>query len=151
MGFKDEPWSTRIHTMGDTAEKKFEEVSRCNYVRTGLHRPPIKLQKIPPKVRYMPDYLTHCAWVECMGYGRDQTLKCKTAKWTALWEYHDEFAVELFLWDSHNNMYHHYDLEDFNFSRLEAGMVTKAKFPEGNPYWAFDMRRVTEHLQGHEI
>ena len=72
MSFAEKPFGVRIRTMGDIAERKFEERSVVEWVRYGLCRPPIDMSALPPELRYTPDYLTAQRLVEVQGLGQDQ-------------------------------------------------------------------------------
>lgn len=90
--------------MGDKAEEAFmryAEEQGFSAVKYGLHRPPLNLAKVPRFIRYTPDYLTSHGLVECVGLGKDQTLKLKLDKMQALQLWNAWFPVQVWVWDSH--------------------------------------------------
>ena len=84
MTFSDRSFNQRFYEMGDLAEGRFEDWSEHNFVRYGLNRPPLAMWKLPPRVRYTPDYLTSHNLVEVQGFGKKQIIHMKPDKWEAL-------------------------------------------------------------------
>jgi hypothetical protein len=134
MSFKDKPFSERFEKLGDEAEGIFEQVYPNNFVRFGLDRPNINLARVPPFVRYTPDYLTAKGLVEVQGFGRDQMFKVKHDKLDALSEWSEQCRVDFFLWDSWNRSYAWLRLGDLAdaYDRGEDRC-----FPEGKSYRAW--------------
>lgn len=99
MTFKDASFATRLNTMGDPSETAFESIYP-NFHRTGLNRPPLDVARLGLKERNTPDYLTNDGYVECMGIGRDATLKLKAEKAVALCLWNHDAHTDLFVWDS---------------------------------------------------
>ena len=107
--FRDQNFSQRFATMGDTAENVYEAVTPLgNTTRFGFRRPRgVKFSTFPVRVRHQPDYITASYLVEVMGLGRDGILKSmKTSKYDALKGWH-KFAqwlgllgLMLFVWNS---------------------------------------------------
>jgi hypothetical protein len=110
--FHEGNFDKRVGTMGDEAEGVFEEVCHVNWVRYGLNRPPLKMSMLDERVRYTPDYLTSAAFVEVQGFGRDQTLKLKVSKMSALAWWNVPHPVELFVWDSTNKRHAQFPLAE---------------------------------------
>ena len=133
MSFKNENFERRLQTMGDIAERKFEEVSPVNYVRFGLNRPPLRMSSLPPLIRYTPDYLTSECFVEVQGFGQDQTLKLKLDKMDALRKWAKEHPVKLFVYDSHKDRHAYIELNELNKMCKQAKVDS---FPEGKEYYA---------------
>lgn len=141
MSFKDQSFAHRFSAMGDEAEGVFEAVYPQGWARFGLNRPPINLSQVPSKIRYAPDYITSKGFVEVQGFGRDQTVKLKVAKYEALNQWHLEFRCDLFLWDSHNRRYGFVRLHDFIEAWEEHGWSDA--FDDGrNPYMALKAERL---------
>jgi hypothetical protein len=141
MSFKDKGFNNRFKAMGDEAEGIFEAVYPQGWARYGINRPPIQLAKVPAKIRYTPDYLTSKGLVEVQGFGRDQTFKLKVDKYNALNEWHQDFRVDLFVWDTTNKRYGYVRLHDFMEAWEEHGW--EDAFDDGrNPYMALK----AEHL-----
>lgn len=141
MSFKDRKWDNRFNLMGDEAEGIFEEVYPYGKAKYGLSRPPVNLTQVPAFVRYTPDYLTAKGLVEVQGFGRDQTFKLKVDKYNALNEWHLQFRVDLFVWDTTNKRYGFVRLHDFMEAWEEHGWSDA--FDDGrNPYMALK----AEHL-----
>jgi len=138
--FADQSFDKRFNDMGDLAEGVFEEWSPVNFVRFGLNRPPLAMWKLPPRIRYTPDYLTSDHLVEVQGFGRKQIVHMKLDKWQALlWWDRNVMPVHLFLHDSH----HDRQLM-FPIKKLRP-LVDKAEvrtFPEGNEYYAINAGEV---------
>lgn len=126
--------------MGDEAEGVFELVYPEGFARYGLNRPPINLTNVPPKIRYTPDYLTGKGLVEVQGFGNDQTLKLKLDKLAALDEWHGDFRVDLFVWDSKNKRCGFVRMGDLH-DALDAHGVMR-EFPEGKAYVALRAERI---------
>lgn len=141
MSFKDRGWGNRFNQMGDEAEGVFEAVYPQGWARYGLNRPPIQMGKLPPKIRYTPDYVTSKGLIEVQGFGRDQTFKLKDDKYDALNQWHLDFRVDLFVWDTTNKRYGYVRLHDFMEAWEEHGW--RDAFDDGrNPYMAIK----AEHL-----
>lgn len=133
VNFRDQGFAARMTVMGDPAESVFEATYPEGFARYGLNRPPINLSDVPPKIRHTPDYITRKGLVEVMGFGNDETLKLKLVKANALWAWHSDFRVDMFLWDSACHEYGWVRLPEL----LEvADRILKPKrFPEGHEYW----------------
>ena len=133
MSLKDRSWVPRFDRMGDEAEHIFEQVYPQGKVKYGLSRPPVGLTKVPPFVRFTPDYLTAKGLVEVQGFGRDQVFKLKHDKYAALDEWNLQFRVDLFAWDTTNKRYGFIRLHDFMDAWEEHGF--EDAFDGGkNPY-----------------
>lgn len=136
--FKDQSWSNRYQGMGDIAEGEFERVMseerNLGYVRWGLDRPPLQVHKLPERIRFAPDYLTTKCFVEVQGFGRDQVVKLKIAKYDVLRFYRTIHPVQLFLFDSANVRHTFVELEKVTALLPKA---TIREFPEGTSYYAF--------------
>lgn len=140
MTFSDQPFNKRFYEMGDLAEGRFEDWSVHNFVRYGLNRPPLAMWKLPPRVRYTPDYLTSNNLVEVQGFGKKQIIHMKPDKWEALlWWDRNVMPVQLFLYDSF------YEREImFPIKKLRP-FVDRAEirtFPEGKEYYAIKAEEV---------
>lgn len=135
--FKDQSWNARFGAMGDEAEAKFEEVHEGGWVRHGLNRPPLSMSKLPPFVRYAPDYLTTShGYVEVQGVGRDRLLKLKVEKAIELQRWHGLFMLTLFVWDSKKKR-HTYVPWNEVWSTVPSMPVNV--FPEGKAYWEINI------------
>lgn len=113
--FNERSFAQRWAEMGDQAEAAFTEVYDAwglKYQRFGWDRTEVSLRGVPDKIKNVPDFFTNKGLVECMGIGRDRTWKLKVRKLRALREWHDDFRVDFFLWDSH--------LGEWAFVRLDA-------------------------------
>lgn len=97
--FHKAPFHVRFGTMGDTAEKIFEQVFPHHH-RLGLNRPNLHTQSLPYIMRFLPDFLTVQGMVEVMGIGRDKTLKFKIEKLHNLIKWSNMCEVHLFVYDS---------------------------------------------------
>mgnify|MGYP006266363977 CR=1 FL=1 len=138
MSFKDRDFTYRLNAMGDQAEGAFEQWcadNEQNYIRWGLDRPPLNLRMIPTRLRYAPDYLMSNKFVECQGFGADQTFKLKVEKHGALHWWNDLHPVELWVLDSHNQRACLLTLREFDNVLGTAGAELRS-FPEGKTYFA---------------
>lgn len=135
MSFKDQDFSQRLGSLGDEAETIFESVYPAGFVRTGLNRPPLNMQQLPPFIRFTPDFLTTRGLVEVQGHGKDGIAKFKVAKLTALSTWHHLFRVDFFLWDKTQRQYGWLRLPDL----LKAVTLDMERTFEndGNKYFAF--------------
>jgi hypothetical protein len=100
--FSQMTWQLREKTLGDPAEQAFREwADPLGYVtiRYGLDRPPLQVGKLPPFIRYAPDFLSTECFFEVQGCGKDQTFKFKHDKLWALHEWHQHHNVRLWLWN----------------------------------------------------
>ena len=134
--FHQQSFSNRFRSMGDEAEGVFEQKYEGKFVRYGLNRPPISMQWMTAKIRYTPDYMLSRALVECMGVGNDRILKLKTEKAYALQQWHTDWNLEFFLWDS--------KLKESKIIEWPAiwDMLPDLPmnvFPEGKQYWEINV------------
>ena len=137
MSFKDRSFLQRMNAMGDQSEGAFEqwcEDTDTKYIRWGLDRPPLSLRLLPTRIRYSPDYLTSHNFVECQGFGTDQTFKLKVEKHGALHWWADLHPVDFWILDSHKQRACLLSLADFD-QHLAMGTELRS-FPEGKAYFA---------------
>jgi hypothetical protein len=144
MSFADKPFSMRIQTMGDIAERRFEEESAVKWVRYGLCRPPINMSALPIQLRYTPDYLTAQGLVEVQGLGRDQILKVKHEKLEALRWWEKVHPVYLFVYDSHKDRSSMLSLSEV---RKKCKLSETDEFPEGKSYYAIKSSLLWEDVE----
>jgi len=136
MSFHQQTFANRFKAMGDEAEGVFEQAHEGKFVRYGLNRPPIGMGQMTAKIRYTPDYMITRALVEVMGVGNDRLLKLKTEKAYALQQWHSDWCLELFLWDS--KLKQHTSIEWPVIWDMLTGMPMNT-FPEGKQYWEIDV------------
>lgn len=134
--FHQRDFAHRFGAMGDEAESRFEETYKGGFVRFGLNRPPVQMSKLPPLIRYSPDYLTSQGFVECQGVGKDRQLKVKVEKGLALQQWHSLFAVRFFIWDS---MLKKSTILDWPTLWNQLPNMPLNQFPEGKAYWSVDV------------
>ena len=139
MSFKDQSFGDRFKAMGDEAERAFEDAWDGGWTRYGLARPRISMAKLPPFVRYTPDYLTSGSLVEAQGLGRDQTFKLKVDKHAALLMWNHLMPTLMFVWDTTNRRYITFPITDLDLRGADVGA-----FPEGKAYYAVHV----DHLPG---
>ena len=144
MSFAEKPFGVRIQTMGDIAERQFEEGSAVKWVRYGLCRPPINMAALPPQLRYTPDYLTAQGLVEVQGLGRDQILKVKHEKLEALRWWEKVHPVYLFVYDSHKDRSSMLSLSEV---RKKCKLSETDEFPEGKSYYAIKSSLLWEDVE----
>lgn len=121
--------------MGDTAERKFEELWGEPFVRFGINRPPFSIVGVPARIRHIPDYLTENALIECVGYGRDGILKLKIEKHNCLLFWNNVCPVELFVWNSKRKKHAVHPISVVH-EWLSTGEVNVGVFSDNNPYFA---------------
>ena len=132
MSYHEQSFSARFGSMGDASEQMFERLYPQHH-RFGLNRPNMHVPSIPLMLRYAPDYMVVSGLVECMGIGRDATLKLKLDKLSALQRWELIAEVSLFVWDSHRSRYWIAPLADWQRACVEHGEV--AEFNDNNkPY-----------------
>jgi len=144
MSFADKPFGVRIQTMGDIAERRFEEESPVKWVRYGLCRPPINMSALPAQLRYTPDYLTAQGLVEVQGLGRDQILKVKHEKLEALKWWEKVHPVYLFVYDSQKDGSSTLTLSEV---RKKCKLSETDEFPEGKAYYAIKSSLLWEDVE----
>ena len=125
MSYRDQSWEVRVAVLGDEAEAVFESVYPHGFVRFGLRRPPISVSKLPPMIRYTPDYLTSSGLIEVMGFGRDQTLKLKLEKETALHMWSQIMPTRFFIWDRTNRRYGYVDIQGMTATAHAHGALER--------------------------
>lgn len=122
MTFHQQHFSTRFGEMGDASERQFESLYPSHH-RFGLNRPNMHVPSIPLMLRYAPDYMVQSGLVECMGIGRDSTLKLKLDKLSSLHRWTLVAPVSLFVWDSHRSRFWIEPLELWDRCLHEFGTV----------------------------
>ena len=149
--FRDQPFERRFDKLGDEAEQHFEEyaerVLNKKFVRFGLERPPLRMSYLPTRIRYTPDYLMTKHFVECQGFGRDQTYKIKLEKLNCLHWWNDLHPVQMYVWDSHKQrecMLHLFRLDDL----INEGKANLGHFAEGKAYFALHADDIFEKADG---
>jgi len=133
MSFKDQSFKQRFQTMGDIAERAYEETTTVKFCRFGLNRPPINMSMLPLELRHTPDYLTSYGLVEVQGFGDDQTLEVNLDKLKALEWWNKVHPVSLFVYDSKHNRTCSLSMSDV---KKLARKATVEMFPEGKRYYA---------------
>ncbi len=133
MTFNQQPFASRIHSMGDEAEGVFELVWPYKWVRFGFNRPPVSMQFWNDFTRYTPDYMDRYGPIECQGFGRDRVLKIKNEKRVALrtWRRHEP-QLRFFIWDTTNQRwtYAKWQVVDDLLSTTRL----RGAYPEGTPW-----------------
>lgn len=119
--------------MGDEAESVFEYVWPKGYARYGLDRPPIHVHKLPPFIRYTPDYITSDVLVEVQGFGKDRKVKVKHDKLEALIQWDQIYPTVMFLWNSADKLWGTVDLPEL-YVRLKKKGAVDAFDGGRNPY-----------------
>ena len=137
--FHQRSFSQRVGQMGDAAEEACDLVYGGRTHALGLNRiwqngVGLTLNQMSTPMRYTPDRMTINSFVECMGIGRDGTLKIKTEKVHALTAWAMIGPTKLFVFDQPNSTYYEAPIEDW-----EAACMAHAEldiFPEGKEFWA---------------
>lgn len=102
MGYSDQPFSQRIHSLGDAAEAVYLQVAPLGKSeRFGWRRPAVSMAAMSAYIRHAPDYYASTGWlVEVMGVGSDGIVKFKEDKYNALREWNKQQKVALFVSNS---------------------------------------------------
>jgi hypothetical protein len=131
--------------MGDEAESQFERLHNRGFVRYGLDRPPIQMWKLPPLIRYTPDYLCTDGLYEVQGCGQDGLIKLKLEKLDALKRWNTLCPTNLWLWDKANKAYTTISVFD-----VVGGTKAfrKGQFNDGKDYWEIPVRWLTGWQDG---
>lgn len=137
--FRDQPFEQRMAKLGDAAEKAFEKVCTQGWVRFGLNRPPLNVSQLPKRIRYAPDYLMSAKFVECQGFGKDQTLKVKRDKLDAMCWWATVHPVEWFIWDSFKKRYMFLPLDSL-LTMIDLGLCRLDWFSDPKAFFAFDAK-----------
>jgi hypothetical protein len=135
--FRDQSWRRRYEKMGDQAEQAFREWADergIAYEEYGLRRPKVKVEKLPARIRYQPDFLCDDYLVECIGCGKDKTAKLAIYKWNCLQYWNTIHPVYLFIWHSTKKQGYFVALSDIN-ALIDSKDVTLDSFPEGKAYF----------------
>jgi len=121
MSFHKADFATRFQTMGDPAESAYDQVYPKSH-KLGLNRPGFSMRGMTAAQRYTPDRMFRDRFVECMGCGRDDTLKIKDEKIEALKQWRMLGPVYLFVWSSKRSLYWEEPLEDWLIALAEHGV-----------------------------
>jgi hypothetical protein len=133
MTFHQQPFVARLAQMGDEAETAFDELNP-NHHKLGINRPPMNVAAMNPIARYTPDRMLYDRLVECMGIGKDATLKLKVEKLDALFAWTWISPVDLFVHDSHQRRWWQAPLKDWFVACQQHAQ--RNTFPEGKEYYA---------------
>lgn len=137
--FHERSWNQRLEEMGDMSERACYLVHHGRVHSCGLNRVwdngvGLYMNDMTLQMRYMPDKMTRTAFVECMGIGRDSTLKIKEEKLVALLSWNALSPTDLFVYDSVTDEYWQASIEHWN-AALQVNPEMK-QFPEGKNYYA---------------
>jgi|SaaInlV_125m_DNA_1040241.scaffolds.fasta_scaffold59004_2 hypothetical protein len=132
-------FDTRMQTAGDPAEEACDKVYDYRTHDLGLNRVwkngvGLYMAQMTPAMRYTPDRMVIDRNIECMGIGRDKTLKVKTEKLAAMQQWVNIGPIDLFVFDKPNNLYYQAPVEAWQKAcRFHANVDT---FPEGKTFYA---------------
>lgn len=137
MSYNTQNFATRHGAMGDQSEAVHDEIHGDRVHRLGLNRywangGRLHLGNMTLPMRYAPDRMVDDALVECMGIGRDQTLKLKDEKLEALQAWTNIGPVRLFVYDSKNHRYWLAGLHRWLWMIEDFGV--DAEFHDGKAY-----------------
>jgi len=137
--FHQKNWTQRVTQMGDQAENACDLVHHGKTHTLGLNRiwqngDGLYLNDMTDAMRYTPDRLSRWCFIECMGIGRDNTLKIKQEKLEALNKWSKLGPTELFVYSSAKNVW----WQDATHTWQDAAQThgELLTFPEGKHYWA---------------
>ena len=108
--FRDLPYSERVRSLGDEAERIYEE-DRTNrgvrWTEYGIRRPPFngrEMAQLPMSVRHGPDYIESwdgdLRYVEVQGVGAEGRFRLKDEKLAVLVACDAELPCWMFIWNS---------------------------------------------------
>lgn len=138
--FHAQNFGARYAVMGDPAEQMLE---RCvpRSAPFGFNRPPFSIQSLPIRLRHAPDRVAPECFYEATGCGRDQTIKVKQEKLSALLWWNDVLPVELFVYDMKKQRWGTLPIRTLQ-RWVTRGLLehdrfqeTTAEEPEGRLYW----------------
>jgi hypothetical protein len=137
--FHQRNFNDRLTLMGDPAEQACDIAYGWRTHKLGLDRVwqnevGLTMSQMTASMRYTPDRLTINSFVECMGIGRDKTLKIKTEKVHALQAWAMLGPTKLFVYDQPQNAYYEADIGAWEKACLDNAELKM--FPEGKEYWA---------------
>lgn len=132
MTFNDASFVQRYQSMGDEAESMFEQIYPRNWIRYGLDRPPIQVWKLPPFIRYTPDYLCTDGLYEVQGCGQDGLIKIKLDKLESLRQWNLLCPTSFWFWDKANRRYTTLSIQD---AVNGTQVFKKGRFSDGRDYW----------------
>jgi hypothetical protein len=137
--FHQRNFNDRLTTMGDPAEEACDLAYGYRTHKLGLDRVwqndvGLTMSQMTPTMRYTPDRMTINSIIECMGIGRDKTLKIKTEKVHALTAWDIIGPTKLFVFDQPQNTYYEAPIAEWEAACLEHAELKL--FPEGKEYWA---------------
>ena len=143
MGFSDSNFNNRMMTAGDPSEEACDLVYEGKTHALGLNRVwqngiGLYMAKMTPAMRYTPDRMVIDRNVECMGIGRDRTLKIKHEKLDALAAWEKVGPVDLFVFDQPQNAYYQTSIGAWREACVAHGEVKV--FPEGKAYFALHVK-----------
>tara|TARA_R110001606_G_scaffold118964_2_gene249792 strand:- start:1333 stop:1821 length:489 start_codon:yes stop_codon:yes gene_type:complete len=137
--FYNGSFDNRMKTAGDPSEEACDKVYGYRTHKLGLDRVwqngvGLYMAQMTPAMRYTPDRMIIDRNIECMGIGRDKTLKIKTEKIEAMSAWEHIGPIDLFVFDQPNNTYYQAPLEEWRLAIVAHGKADV--FPEGKPFWA---------------
>jgi hypothetical protein len=139
--FENQPFAQRLKVMGDTAERKFEEVWEKPFSRFGFHRPEFSVNNLPKLILHMPDYIDSVNLIEVKGFGRDQTFKVKVLEYGYMQQWDQVHPLLIFVWDSHRKRYTDFPLKALT-EWINSGVAELGYFPEPKAYFAVPAKEV---------
>ena len=137
--FHQRNFNQRLDTMGDPAENACDLVYGNRTHKLGLDRVwqngvGLFMAQMTAAMRYTPDRMVIDRFVECMGIGRDKTLKIKHEKIEALKAWQNIGPTDLFVFDQVQNTYYQASISEWAEACVAHGEVKV--FPEGKQYYA---------------
>lgn len=137
--FHKQSFNSRMATAGDPAELACDKVYAYRTHKLGLDRVwqngvGLYMAQMTPAMRYTPDRMVIDRFVECMGIGRDGTLKIKHEKIQALDQWANIGPTSLFVFDQTKNTYYEAPISEWVVALVEHAETLS--FPEGKLYYA---------------
>lgn len=139
QAFHQRNFNQRLQTMGDPSEHACDKVHGFRTHKLGLDRVwqndvGLYMAQMTPAMRYTPDRMVIDRFIECMGIGRDKTLKLKQEKVLAMKAWTGIGPTDLFVFDQPNGSYYQSSVSAWTEACVMHAEVKV--FPEGKAYYA---------------
>lgn len=138
MSFHNQSFNNRLATMGDPAEEACDKVYEYKTHDLGLNRVwkngvGLYMVEMTAAMRYTPDRMVRDRNIECMGIGRDRTLKIKHEKIAALRCWEQVGPIDLFVFDKPNETYYQASIETWYNACINH--ADEEAFHDGKTYY----------------
>jgi hypothetical protein len=146
MSFHSQSFAKRFLEMGDTAEQAYLDHVNPKAHRFGHNRPALDVRNMPIVLRSAPDLCDERRFVECIGIGRDQTVKTRLDKCNALAVWQAIAPVVIFVWDSVRKRYFITPHDEFIELCHRHGELDYFN-DNGKPFWRLHAKHLGEAVK----